>query len=140
MLSFKQYINEKWSVDSFDSKRTGKKLFSSNWKKIDDHEVGTHFSGNADKEFNLEYTVNGNLVNQGTPRDTGKKIINHVNKSVNTFVRHMKPKELGFQSKYDQNISANAILAKRLARKHNGEVSSHETPGGSIRHVVRFKE
>ena len=123
MKTFKQYIREKWEVSSYDSPRTGKRLFARNQKHIDDEHVDVNFSGNSDKDYNLEYTVNQDYYKKKpTGAEKGKKILSHVGKTINTFVRQMKPKSIGFQSSDDRRIDLHNMLARRIAKKHGGTV------------------
>ncbi len=141
MKTFKQFIKEKWNVSSYDSPITGKRLFARNQKYVDGEHVDINFSGNADRDYNLEYTVNHDFYKRKpTDAETGKKILSHVNKTINTFVRRMKPKSVGFQSSDDRRIELHRMLARRLAKKHGGTVEVKSRDFGPVRHTIRFNK
>ena len=140
MKTFKEFLEEKWKTDTYESRMSGKRIFASNWSNIDNHEVGLHFKGNSNKEFTTDYTVDGSFFRQpGMKKDTGVKIANHVGRSINTFVRHMKPKSLHFASGEDKKISLHNKLANRLARKFDGKVTSYEL-NDLVHHKVDFNK
>lgn len=141
MRTLDDILNEKWKVSDYDSPRTGKKLFADNHKKIDGHDVHIGFSGNGEKHFNVDYDVDQSYDKQSISPQTGKKVINHVGKSLHSFIRHMKPASITMASKKDRNIDLHAHLAQKIAKKYGGKV--RVTPGSDTgstltRHTVEF--
>jgi hypothetical protein len=132
-------LNEKWATDRSDTRIHGKKTYASNMTKIDGHDVRVDFSGNDKGEYVANYMVNGSYFKEKPiEKHIGKQIISHVGKSINTFVRHMKPKSLTMSSKFDRNIGLHDHLSKRLARRFDGTIERKEGPE-LTHHTVKFK-
>ena len=140
MLKFKEFIEEKWRLSTGETKIYGKRHYADNVKDIDGHEVRVDFAGNADHHYGVNYTVNGSYYKtKPVHPETAKKILNHVNKSIGTFIRHVKPKSVSFGSKIDSNISMHDNLAKRIARRHGGTVTVTDSPNSDmIHHKIEF--
>jgi GNAT superfamily N-acetyltransferase len=133
-----QKINEKWSTERYESPRTGKKIFARNQTTIDGHHVDVHFSGTGDKDFSVNYMVNGSYWRSPKmDKKTGQKIIGHVHRSIMSFARHMRPASLNFSSSKDRNIDLHAKLSARLARRHKGSVETRQVTD-LTHHTVKF--
>ena len=140
-------MDETWKVETYDSKRTGKKILTHNHTKIDGHNVDLEINGSDEyRDFHANYTVDGGYykgqsVIKTPSRSSGKKIIDHVGRSIHSFVRHMKPKSLTMGSKLDKNQRIHKAFAEKLAKKYGGEVSQNQYPHSDIvHHTVHFKE
>jgi hypothetical protein len=136
--NWNESVNEKWSTERYESPRTGKKIFARNQTTIDGHHVDVHFSGTGDKDFSVNYMVNGSYWRSPKMnKKTGQKIIGHVHRSIMSFARHMKPASLNFSSSKDRNIDLHAKLSARLARRHKGSVETRQVTD-LTHHTVKF--
>lgn len=154
-MSFRKYLQEAWK---FAQNEKGKKSSerAEHYSTVDGHRVNiimTHMGG---RSYDADFTVNGH-VSKRRPVDpaVGKKILQHVNTQVDRFVRHVKPKELGFsslkpltprytaQDQIDHAAAKTRVytqVAKRMAKKHGGTAQTTDMEDlGYYNHTVKFK-
>jgi hypothetical protein len=128
MLTFKQYINEKWSGE-----RGG---YRTHHGIVDGHKVTTKFSpqhsidnkGKHGGWHAVDFYVNHSL-NDGEVKDskTKVKIMHHVHKVISHFIEKKRPKSLSMSGNSDKKRNLYAHVAQRIAKKHGGEVEHDVT-------------
>ena len=137
MLTFKQYINEKWRGVS-DGTRTHDSV-------INGQKITTHFGGHGDKEprkqgsYSVDFFVNSSTKNHKEVKDskTQVKILHHVNKVVSHFIKKKNPKRLRMSGNSDKKRNLYAHAAERIAKRHGGTVShDYEDRGHGDDHVT----
>ena len=137
--SKKKSLKESWKLGQYDSKISGKRKYADNHADIDGHHVHLSISGNKDNDYAVNYTVNGSYYKGSMNPKTGQKITSHVNRSINSAIRHMKPRSMTFSSQDDKRMSIHTGLTKRLARRYGGKTERWD--GVNLTHdVVKFHE
>lgn len=138
----KKVLKEAWKLEKFQSKygNSAPRILSHNHQKIDGHEIDLTINGSSGGHFVADYMVNGSFNRQKMDSKTGKKILHHVGRSIDSFVRHVKPTSISFTSDKDKKISLHKALSNRLARKYGGtaKVEYSQSSAGD-RHTVIFK-
>ena len=139
MIGFKQFLAEVWSRPKA-LNRPGREHWQHD-KDIVGHQIGLSFSKYpSENNHTVNYDVNGSFRKEfsKTKPEANQKILKHVDKHLNQFIRHRKPTGLRFYSPNAQKTQLHKLLAAHLARNHGGKVKEHGIGGGLINHIVSF--
>jgi hypothetical protein len=102
------------------------------------HNVETTFVKSDRQHNRWEAHFHVNHSNYKTPEssssDDRMKILHHVHKTVNRFVKRIKPSSLEMLANSDEKHHLYGKFAKRLAKQHNG----HHFDRGHGGHLVHF--
>lgn len=110
-------LSETWKLEKYSSPRTGNRLFADNHMDID----GTHVHAGYTKDDRGRATVNFEVDGSYTKYNrnkNGQKILRKVGKSVDSYVRHVKPKELHMNANSDRKEELYNTFAKKMSKKH----------------------
>ena len=153
MKTFKQFLfSETWELENVkefinnlhDDKRiryrnTPQKkdnlFMATNHKEFPHAHVDTIINHFGNGNYGVNFKVNGDFERQHPMNiNSSMKVLKHVHKSIDSFVRHVKPKSLRFeiekQSKDNLGDARNVLyksLAHKIAKKHNGQVTTDNT-------------
>tara|TARA_B110000503_G_C7097252_1_gene392194 strand:- start:759 stop:1181 length:423 start_codon:yes stop_codon:yes gene_type:complete len=139
MISFKEFINEDWKLwQGVRKYPTRNGSYAHNFKNIDGHKVVLELSG-TEHRYQANYSVDDSYDKKRISPQTGRKILHHVGRSIDSFVRHTKPKSITMSSQYENRMDLHSMVTRKLARKYNGNVSVTHGPN-LTHHTVEFPE
>ncbi len=144
MIGFKQFLVEGWSRPSKSLKHWADPDYWEHNKKVAGHKVQIRFAKNDDdeKHHTVEYDVDDHYTKAKAKTDSksGHEIINHVNRHLNQFIRHRKPKGLRFYSGDEKKKKLHAALVSRLARRFGGKTKEEQGLERDAIHKVSFRD
>lgn len=118
-------LYEKWSTTKIGGSAMGK----TNNVDIDGNAVEVDFFqfGSKRNPHTINFKVNkttDQTYNKHISAKTGLKILNHVHKRIDSYVRHVKPKHIEMEAVEPVRGVLYHQLAHKLAKKYNGQVTS----------------
>lgn len=140
MISFAEFLAEKWKLDRFTPRFGDERIVGDHHAHIDGHHVHIAFGGSIhnDGHFSVNYAVDGSHTRRHEmTRKTGQKILHHVNRKISQFVRRVKPSGLSFHGNSDSKERMYETLAKHYANRFGGETTSYHPRGSdyAVHHV-----
>ena len=119
-------VNEQWKVDSHTSYyRKERHITAKHDTQVGKHRVSIGFlTGDPNRKmFHVDYEVDGKYNRQdGVDPKDGRKIIHHVGRKIDSFIRHMKPAELSMDGNTDKKQALYNKFMQHIAKKHGGRV------------------
>lgn len=147
-MKFKQFIFEKWhkglavQPNKFNNFKVKNYInYISHTTNIDGHDVAvtitrTKIGDHKIHNVNFGVTHGGNYeyIKKTIDPKTGTKILNHVHKVINHYIKKSKPKEIWFEGNSDKKRKLYKKYANLLAKQHGANVQ-HDKEGS----IIKFK-
>lgn len=131
MISYKQFIAEKWSRGMLlpynDDTPILRDKMVTDTTEIGGKKVGVHFTKSylRDKHVKVDFTVDHSFKDQDSNNlsPTDKiNVLHHVHKVISDYIKKKKPKSISMSSNSYPKKQLYKAYAASLAKKHNGEV------------------
>ena len=133
MLTFKQYIAEKWKRGFPNSEQFSRGHALHHEADVGKHKVKviiTHGSEgdrpdpkNVNVDFSVNHSFNKHIAAVKSPEEH-MQILHHIHKVINHYVSRRKPERIRFAGNTDEKKAMYAKYADHLARKYKGKVTS----------------
>lgn len=124
MKSFRTMLREEWG--EYEGNGTHRV-----WRraKIGPHDVNVLFTGTKGGQYSADFTVDHKVRAMDNKNPNGAKIVRHVDRTVQDFIKTHKPRSMTMIGSSDRHDQIYHGYRERLAKKFNGR---HDPDYGEV--------